>query len=195
MEHLFMSNNILRIFVWIIVFITCFGNLFVFGMRSFIRPENSTHAMSIRVLCWKCISYRSMFRLSGSLQCPLGCLALLSTEVSALLLMYLTLEELLVVTSPFSSIRRKRQMVLLVPSIRMAVLTTSIPTTLQTDARRHIRRAVAMANNPFLIVSSDATCWIPVFVVENLLLVQNQSASAFSLSRKLLRGFKPLTCQ
>ncbi|XP_012665460.1 relaxin receptor 2 isoform X2 [Otolemur garnettii] len=120
-----LANNILRIFVWVIAFITCFGNLFVIGMRSFIKAENTTHAMSIKILCCAdClmgvylffvgffdIKYRGQYQKYAllwmeSLQCRLlGFLAMLSAEVSVLLLTYLTLEKFLVIVFPFSNIR------------------------------------------------------------------------------------------
>nr|XP_030737982.1 relaxin receptor 2 isoform X2 [Globicephala melas] len=125
-----LANNILRIFVWVIAFITCFGNLFVIGMRSFIKAENMTHATSIKILCCAdCLmgvylffvgffdlKYRGQYQKYAllwmeSLQCRLlGFLAVLSTEVSVLLLTYLTLEKFLAVVFPFSNIRPgKRQ--------------------------------------------------------------------------------------
>ncbi|KAM5332420.1 relaxin receptor 2 [Glossophaga mutica] len=125
-----LANNILRICVWVIAFITCFGNLFVIGMRSFIKAENMTHAMSIKILCCAdClmgvylffvgffdIKYRGQYQKYAllwmeSFQCHLmGVLAMLSTEVSVLLLTYLTLEKFLVIVFPFSNIRPgKRQ--------------------------------------------------------------------------------------
>ncbi|XP_054433063.1 relaxin receptor 2 [Pteronotus mesoamericanus] len=125
-----LANNILRICVWVIAFITCFGNLFVIGMRSFIKAENMTHAMSIKILCCSdClmgvylffigffdIKYRGQYQKYAllwmeSFQCRLmGVLAMLSTEVSVLLLTYLTLEKFLVIVFPFSNIRPgKRQ--------------------------------------------------------------------------------------
>uniref|UniRef100_A0A4X2LMG9 Relaxin family peptide receptor 2 n=1 Tax=Vombatus ursinus TaxID=29139 RepID=A0A4X2LMG9_VOMUR len=131
-----LANNILRIFVWVIAFITCFGNLFVIGMRSFIRAENKTHAMSIKILCCAdClmgvylffigffdIKYRGQYQKYAllwmeSLQCRLmGFLAMLSTEVSVLLLTYLTLEKYVVIVFPFSNIRpgKRQTMIILV---------------------------------------------------------------------------------
>ncbi|KAB0372696.1 hypothetical protein FD755_015449 [Muntiacus reevesi] len=120
-----LANNILRVFVWVIAFITCFGNLFVIGMRSFIKAENTTHATSIKILCCAdCLmgvylffiglcdlKYRGQYQKYAllwmeSLQCRLlGFLAMLSTEVSVLLLTYLTLEKFLAVVFPFSNIR------------------------------------------------------------------------------------------
>ncbi|XP_036312895.1 relaxin receptor 2 isoform X2 [Pipistrellus kuhlii] len=119
-----LANNILRICVWVIAFLTCFGNLFVIGMRSFIKAENTTHAMSIKILCcadclmgvylffvgFSDLKYRGQYQKYAllwmeSLQCRLmGVLAMLSTEVSVLLLTYLTLEKFLAVVFPFSNI-------------------------------------------------------------------------------------------
>ncbi|XP_006763781.1 PREDICTED: relaxin receptor 2 isoform X1 [Myotis davidii] len=119
-----LANNILRICVWVIAFITCFGNLFVIGMRSFIKAENTTHAMSIKILCcadclmgvylffigFSDLKYRGQYQKYAllwmeSLQCRLmGVLAMLSTEVSVLLLTYLTLEKFLAIVFPFSNI-------------------------------------------------------------------------------------------
>ncbi|XP_014646747.1 PREDICTED: LOW QUALITY PROTEIN: relaxin receptor 2 [Ceratotherium simum simum] len=125
-----LANKILRIFVWVFAFITCFGNLFVIGMRSFIKAENTTHATSIKILCcadclmgvyllfvgFSDIKYRGQYQKYAllwmeSLQCRLmGFLAMLSIEVSVLLLTYLTLEKFLVIVFPFSNIRPgKRQ--------------------------------------------------------------------------------------
>ena len=46
-----LANIVLRVSVWVMAFITCFGNLFVIGMRSLIRAENNLHAACIKVLC------------------------------------------------------------------------------------------------------------------------------------------------
>ncbi|KAG7267508.1 hypothetical protein CRUP_003407 [Coryphaenoides rupestris] len=47
-----LTNLVLRVSVWVMAFITCFGNLFVIGMRSLIRAENTLHAACIKVLCF-----------------------------------------------------------------------------------------------------------------------------------------------
>uniref|UniRef100_A0A673MI16 Relaxin receptor 2-like n=1 Tax=Sinocyclocheilus rhinocerous TaxID=307959 RepID=A0A673MI16_9TELE len=47
-----LASHVLRVSVWVMAFITCFGNLFVIGMRSFIRAENNLHAACIKVLCF-----------------------------------------------------------------------------------------------------------------------------------------------
>uniref|UniRef100_W5L480 Relaxin family peptide receptor 2b n=1 Tax=Astyanax mexicanus TaxID=7994 RepID=W5L480_ASTMX len=46
-----LASVILRVSVWVMAFITCFGNLFVIGMRTLIRAENNLHAFCIKVLC------------------------------------------------------------------------------------------------------------------------------------------------
>ncbi|XP_073469453.1 relaxin receptor 2 [Aquarana catesbeiana] len=129
-----LANTILRVFVWVIACITCFGNIFVIGMRSFIQSENKTHTMSIKILCCAdClmgvylffigvfdVKYRGQYKKYAllwmeSLQCrSLGFLAMLSTEVSVLLLTYLTLEKYLAIVFPFSNIRPGRRQTLVI---------------------------------------------------------------------------------
>uniref|UniRef100_A0A287CYW6 G-protein coupled receptor 106 n=1 Tax=Ictidomys tridecemlineatus TaxID=43179 RepID=A0A287CYW6_ICTTR len=144
-----LANNILRIFVWVIAFITCFGNLSVIGMRSFIKAENTTHAMSIKILCCAdClmgvylffigffdIKYRGQYQKYAllwmeSLPCRLmGFLAMLSTEVSVLLLTFLTLEKFLVIVFPFSNIRpgKRQTLVILICIWTVGFLIAVIP--------------------------------------------------------------------
>lgn len=55
-----LANMVLRVSVWVMAFITCFGNLLVIGMRSLIRAENNLHAACIKVLCCK---YRHIIKL------------------------------------------------------------------------------------------------------------------------------------
>uniref|UniRef100_A0A8C0XAF6 G-protein coupled receptor 106 n=1 Tax=Castor canadensis TaxID=51338 RepID=A0A8C0XAF6_CASCN len=252
-----LANNILRIFVWVIAFITCFGNLFVIGMRSFIKAENTTHAMSIKILCCAdCLmgvylfsigffdlKYRGQYQKYAllwmdSVQCRLvGFLAMLSTEVSVLLLTFLTLEKFLVIVFPFSNIRpgKRQTATILICIWIVGFLIAVIPfwnedyfgnfygkngvcfplhcdqaerngskeyslgiflgvnllafliivfsyitmfcsiqkTTLQTaEVRNHNGKEVAVANRFFFIVFSDAICWIPVFVIKILSLLQ-----------------------
>ncbi|XP_063300941.1 relaxin receptor 2 [Pelobates fuscus] len=133
-----LANTVLRVFVWVIACITCFGNIFVIGMRSLIQSENKTHTMSIKILCCAdClmgiylffigvfdVKYRGQYKKYAllwmeSLQCrSLGFLAMLSTEVSVLLLTYLTLEKYLAIVFPFSNIRPgKRQTLVILLSI------------------------------------------------------------------------------
>ncbi|XP_041808360.1 relaxin receptor 2a [Chelmon rostratus] len=120
-----LANMVLRVSVWVMAFITCFGNLFVIGMRSLIRAENNLHAACIKVLCCAdClmgvylffvgvfdVKFRGQYNRNAllwmeSVECrTIGFLAMLSTEVSVLLLTYLTLEKFLVIVFPFSNLR------------------------------------------------------------------------------------------
>uniref|UniRef100_A0A8B9SAG2 G-protein coupled receptors family 1 profile domain-containing protein n=1 Tax=Apteryx owenii TaxID=8824 RepID=A0A8B9SAG2_APTOW len=120
-----LANIILRVFVWVIACVTCFGNLFVICMRSIIIAENSQHTMAIKSLCCAdCLMGIYLFvigafdlKYSGeynkhaqvwmaSLQCQLvGSLAMLSSEVSVLLLTYVTLEKYFSIVFPFSHYR------------------------------------------------------------------------------------------
>uniref|UniRef100_A0A8B9H1Z3 G-protein coupled receptors family 1 profile domain-containing protein n=1 Tax=Astyanax mexicanus TaxID=7994 RepID=A0A8B9H1Z3_ASTMX len=120
-----LANMVLRVSVWVMAFITCFGNLFVIGMRSCIRAENSLHAACIKVLCCAdClmgvylfflgvfdVKFRGEYNRNAllwmeSVECrTIGFLAMLSSEVSVLLLAYLTLEKFLVIVFPFSYLR------------------------------------------------------------------------------------------
>ncbi|XP_053130061.1 relaxin receptor 1-like [Hemicordylus capensis] len=117
-----LANIILRVFVWVIAFITCFGNLFVIFMRSFVVTENSKHTMAIKSLCCAdCLMGVYLFCLGtfdlmfageynkhaqawmASVSCQLvGSLAMLSSEVSVLLLTYMTLQKYLCIVFPFS---------------------------------------------------------------------------------------------
>ncbi|XP_034463551.1 relaxin receptor 2a isoform X3 [Hippoglossus hippoglossus] len=120
-----LANIVLRVCVWVMAFITCFGNLLVIGMRSLIRAENNLHAACIKVLCCAdClmgvylffvgvfdVKFRGQYNRNAllwmeSVECrTIGFLAMLSSEVSVLLLTYLTLEKFLVIVFPFSNLR------------------------------------------------------------------------------------------
>ncbi|XP_029021100.1 relaxin receptor 1 isoform X3 [Betta splendens] len=116
-----LANIVLRVFVWVVSATTCFGNVFVICMRSYIRSENKLHAMCIISLCcadglmgiylFMIGAYDLKFRgeynrhaqaWMDSGQCQvIGSLAMLSTEVSVLLLTYLTLEKYICIVYPF----------------------------------------------------------------------------------------------
>ncbi|KAH0502496.1 Relaxin receptor 2 [Microtus ochrogaster] len=54
-----LANNILRVSVWVIALITSVGNFLVIAVRSLIKAENTTHAMSIKILC--CVNLLAFF--------------------------------------------------------------------------------------------------------------------------------------
>ncbi|XP_031427653.1 relaxin receptor 2 isoform X2 [Clupea harengus] len=252
-----LANLILRVSVWVIAFITCFGNLFVIGMRSFIRAENNLHAACIKVLCCAdCLmgvylffigvydmKFRGAYNRNAllwmeSVECrTIGFLAMLSTEVSVLLLTYLTLEKFLVIVFPFNHMRPgKRQTGLVLVSIWLLGFVIAVLPLLNEDVfgnyygrngvcfplhsdrlekptakgystgiflglnllafliivmsyssmfysiyktginsidlRSRLHRDVAVANRFFFIVFSDALCWIPIFLVKALSLLE-----------------------
>ncbi|XP_072127058.1 relaxin receptor 1 isoform X2 [Mobula birostris] len=125
-----LAGTVLRIFVWFVAFIICLGNLFVICMRSFIKTENRVHALSIKSLCCAdCLmgvylflvgafdlKYRGEYNRHAqkwmeSTNCQIiGALALLSTEISVMLLTYMTLEKYICIVFPFNNYRPgKRQ--------------------------------------------------------------------------------------
>uniref|UniRef100_A0A8D1BW27 G-protein coupled receptors family 1 profile domain-containing protein n=1 Tax=Sus scrofa TaxID=9823 RepID=A0A8D1BW27_PIG len=120
-----LASIIQRVFVWVVSAVTCFGNIFVICMRPYIRSENKLHAMSIISLCCAdCLMGIYLFVIGAfdlkfrgeynkhaqlwmeSIHCQLlGCLAILSTEVSVLLLTFLTLEKYICIVYPFRCLR------------------------------------------------------------------------------------------
>nr|XP_028564483.1 relaxin receptor 1-like [Podarcis muralis] len=124
-----LASGVLRVFVWVVAFITCLGNLFVILTRSFITTENSNHALAIKSLCCAdCLMGIYLFflgafdlRFSGeynqhaqawmaSTACQLvGSLAMLSSEVSVFQLTYMTLEKSFSVVFPFSHHRASKK--------------------------------------------------------------------------------------
>ncbi|XP_029924088.1 relaxin receptor 2a isoform X2 [Myripristis murdjan] len=266
-----LANMVLRVSVWVMAFITCFGNLFVIGMRSVIRAENNLHAACIKVLCCAdClmgvylffvgvsdVKFRGQYNRNAllwmeSAECrTIGFLAMLSSEVSVLLLSYLTLEKFLVIVFPFNNLRPgKLQTVIILASIWMlGFIIAAVPLMNEdifgnyygrngvcfplhsdrqekptakgystgiflgrrqslstvppiswclnlvaflvivfsyssmfysiyktginaTDLRSRLHKDVAVANRFFFIVISDALCWIPIFLVKVLSLLE-----------------------
>uniref|UniRef100_A0A3B5LMA9 Relaxin family peptide receptor 2a n=1 Tax=Xiphophorus couchianus TaxID=32473 RepID=A0A3B5LMA9_9TELE len=252
-----LANMVLRVSVWVMAFITCFGNLLVIGMRSLIRAENNLHAACIKVLCCAdClmgvylffvgvfdVKFRGQYNRNAllwmeSVECrTIGFLAMLSSEVSVLLLTYLTLEKFLVIVFPFSNLRPgKLQTGVILSSIwLMGFIIAAVPLMNEdifgnyygrngvcfplhsdrqekptskgystgiflglnlvaflvivfsyssmfysiyktginaTDLRSRLHRDVAVANRFFFIVFSDALCWIPIFLVKILSLLE-----------------------
>ncbi|XP_007889512.2 relaxin receptor 2 [Callorhinchus milii] len=252
-----LANIILRVFVWVMACLTCFGNLFVIFMRSLIRAENKIHTMCIKILCCAdCLmgvylffvaisdmKYRGEYNKYAqlwmeSVQCRMiGFLAMLSTEVSVLLLTFLSLEKYIVIVFPFSNIKPgKYQTLAIIITIWLvgfiiAVIplwnedifgnyygrngvcfplhsdqtekeaakgyTTGIFLGLNligfiiivfsyssmfcsihktgkqiSEMKRQFRSEVAVAYRFFFIVFSDALCWIPIFLLKILSLIQ-----------------------
>uniref|UniRef100_A0A3Q2CZU8 Relaxin family peptide receptor 2a n=1 Tax=Cyprinodon variegatus TaxID=28743 RepID=A0A3Q2CZU8_CYPVA len=260
-----LANMVLRVSVWVMAFITCFGNLLVIGMRSLIRAENNLHAACIKVLCCAdClmgvylffvgvfdVKFRGQYNRNAllwmeSVECrTIGFLAMLSSEVSVLLLTYLTLEKFLVIVFPFSNVRPgKLQTGVILSSIwLMGFIIAAVPLMNEdifgnyygrngvcfplhsdrqekptakgystgiflglnlvaflvivfsytsmfysiyktginaSDLRSRLHRDVAVANRFFFIVFSDALCWIPIFLVKILSLLEMEIPDTIS---------------
>uniref|UniRef100_G1SEZ2 Leucine-rich repeat-containing G-protein coupled receptor 7 n=1 Tax=Oryctolagus cuniculus TaxID=9986 RepID=G1SEZ2_RABIT len=123
-----LASILQRVFVWVVSAVTCFGNVFVICMRPYIRSENKLHALSIISLCCAdCLMGIYLFVIGAfdlkfrgeynkharvwmeSIHCQLmGSLAILSTEVSVLLLTFLTLEKYICVVYPFRCLRPQK---------------------------------------------------------------------------------------
>ncbi|KAI2656351.1 Relaxin receptor 2 [Labeo rohita] len=191
-----LANVVLRVSVWVMAFITCFGNLFVIGMRTVLRAENNLHAL--------CIKFRGEYNKNAklwmdSMECRIiGFLAMLSSEVSVMLLTYLTMEKFLVIVFPFSHLRpSKCQTFIVLTSIwLLGISIAAVPLLNEemfgnyyghngvmfysiyktginaTELRGQLHRDVAMAHRFFFIVFSDALCWIPIFLVKILSLLE-----------------------
>ncbi|XP_048838741.1 relaxin receptor 2a isoform X2 [Brienomyrus brachyistius] len=250
-----LASVILRVSVWVMAFITCFGNLFVIGMRSVIRAENNLHAMCIKVLCYCLmgvylflvgvfdVKFRGEYNRNAKLWMEsstchtMGFLAMLSSEVSVMLITYLTMEKFLAIVFPFSRLRPgKRQTACMLASIwLLGTAIAAIPlldeglfgnyygrngvcfplhsdrlerpiiegystsiflglnlaaflvivvsyssmfysiykTGLNAaDLSSRLHRDIAIANRFFFIVFSNALCWIPIFLVKILSMLE-----------------------
>ncbi|KAM7111893.1 relaxin receptor 1 isoform 2-T2 [Ciconia maguari] len=252
-----LASIIQRVFVWVVSAITCFGNIFVICMRPYIRSENKLHAISIMSLCCAdCLmgiylfvigafdlKYRGEYNKHAqlwmdSIHCQLvGSLAILSTEVSVLLLTYLTLEKYICIVYPFRCLKPRKcrtiSILVLIWIIGFAVAfiplsnkeffrnyygTNGVCFPLHseqsessasqiysvviflgvnlaafiiivfsygsmfysvhqtaitaTEIRNHIKKEMILAKRFFFIVFTDALCWIPIFILKLLSLLQ-----------------------
>uniref|UniRef100_A0A669QX86 Relaxin family peptide receptor 1 n=1 Tax=Phasianus colchicus TaxID=9054 RepID=A0A669QX86_PHACC len=252
-----LASIIQRVFVWVVSAITCFGNIFVICMRPYIRSENKLHGISIMSLCCAdCLmgiylfvigafdlKYRGEYNKHAqlwmdSIHCQLvGSLAILSTEVSVLLLTYLTLEKYICIVYPFRCLkpRKCRTISILVLIWIIGFVVAFIPLSnkeffrnyygtngvcfplhseqsessgsqiysvviflgvnlaafliivfsygsmfysvhqtaiMATEIRNHIKKEMTLAKRFFFIVFTDALCWIPIFILKLLSLLQ-----------------------
>uniref|UniRef100_A0A3Q3FIL0 Relaxin family peptide receptor 1 n=1 Tax=Kryptolebias marmoratus TaxID=37003 RepID=A0A3Q3FIL0_KRYMA len=250
-----LANIVLRVFVWVVSATTCFGNIFVICMRSYIRSENKLHAMCIISLCADGLMGIYLFMIGAydlkfrgeynrhaqawmdSSQCQvIGSLAMLSTEVSVLLLTYLTLEKYICIVYPFHYLtpgwRRTVSILLgiwvfgfivaflplackglfrnfygtngvcfplhseqpetpwahvysivifLLNLVAFLIIVFSYASmfyniqrtgTQTTKYSNHIKKEVTIAKRFFSIVITDSLCWIPIFILKILSLLQ-----------------------
>ncbi|XP_044786322.2 relaxin receptor 1 isoform X2 [Bubalus bubalis] len=252
-----LASIIQRVFVWVVSAVTCFGNIFVICMRPYIRSENKLHAMSIISLCCAdCLMGIYLFVIGAfdlkfrgeynkhaqlwmeSIHCQLlGSLAILSTEVSVLLLTFLTLEKYICIVYPFRCLRpgKCRTITVLILIWIIGVIVAFIPLSNKeffknyygtngvcfplhsedaestgaqiysvaiflginlaafiiivfsygsmfysihqsaitaNEVRNQVKKEMILAKRFFFIVFTDALCWIPIFILKFLSLLQ-----------------------
>ncbi|KAL6078881.1 hypothetical protein STEG23_028118, partial [Scotinomys teguina] len=252
-----LASIIQRVFVWVVSAITCFGNIFVICMRPYIRSENRLHAMSIISLCCAdCLMGVYLFVIGAfdlkfrgeynqhaqpwmeSVHCQLtGSLAILSTEVSVLLLTFLTLEKYICIVYPFRCLRPRKgrtitvlvfiwiigfivaftplsnkeffkdyygtngvcfplhseesgstgaqvysvviflginlvAFIIIVFSYGSMFYSVHQSTITATEIQKRVKREMVLAKRFFFIVFTDALCWIPIFILKFLSLLQ-----------------------
>ncbi|KAE8630056.1 hypothetical protein XENTR_v10000677 [Xenopus tropicalis] len=260
-----LASIVQRVFVWVVSVITCFGNIFVICTRPYIRSENKLHAMSIMSLCcadclmgvylfvigYFDLKYRGEYNENAqawmdSTQCRLvGSLAILSTEVSVLLLTYLTLEKYICIVYPFRCLKpgKCRTITTLILIWIIGFVIAFIPLSNQTffhnyygtngvcfplhseqpestaaqiysviiflgvnlaafiiivfsyssmfysihrtaimatEIHNHIKKEMTLAKRFFFIVFTDALCWIPIFILKLLSLLQVEIPGSIS---------------
>ncbi|KAK1343089.1 hypothetical protein QTO34_015862 [Cnephaeus nilssonii] len=229
-----LASIIQRVFVWVVSTVTFLGNIFVICMRPYIRSENKPHAMSI---------FRGEYNKHAqmwieSFHCQLvGSLAILSTEVSVLLLTFLTVEKYICIVYPFQFLRPRkcRTITMLILIWIIGVIVAFVPLSNKeffknyygnngvcfplhsedsesigakiysvtiflgvnlvafiivvfsygsmfysvhqsavttTEIRNQVKKEMTLAKRFFFIVFTDALCWIPIFVLKFLSLLQ-----------------------
>ncbi|XP_035682006.1 relaxin receptor 1-like [Branchiostoma floridae] len=116
-----LANVVLRMSVWVIAIVTCLGNTAVMIGRTVMKQENKVHSLFIKNLCasdfimgvyllviatkdmmFRGVYHRHTHAWTNSLGCQItGFLAMLSAEVSVLLLTYMSVERFLCVVFPY----------------------------------------------------------------------------------------------
>ncbi|CAH1267768.1 RXFP2 [Branchiostoma lanceolatum] len=116
-----LANVVLRMSVWVIAIVTCLGNTAVMIGRTVMKQENKVHSLFIKNLCasdfimgvylliiatkdmlFRGVYHRYTHAWTNSLSCQItGFLAMLSAEVSVLLLTYMSVERFLCVVFPY----------------------------------------------------------------------------------------------
>ncbi|XP_063776543.1 relaxin receptor 1 [Pseudophryne corroboree] len=260
-----LASIVQRVFVWVVSVATCFGNIFVICTRPYIRSENKLHVMSIISLCcadclmglylfvigYYDLKYRGEYNMNAqawmdSTQCRLvGSLAILSTEVSVLLLTYLTLEKYICIVYPFRCLKpgKCRTITTLILIWIIGFVIAFIPLSndnffhnyygtngvcfplhseqpestsaqiysviiflgvnlaafiiivfsyssmfysihqtaiMATEIHNHIKKEMTLAKRFFFIVFTDALCWIPIFILKLLSLLQVEIPGSIS---------------
>ncbi|KAI1286967.1 Relaxin receptor 1 [Halotydeus destructor] len=123
-----LDNVVLRVSVWIVALLACFGNLFVIIGRMFMQETNEVHSFFIKnlaladllmgvylfIIAYYDVSFRGEYikheeNWRHSWQCNLsGSLSTLSSEASVFILTVITIDRYLSVSYPFSLKKRTK---------------------------------------------------------------------------------------
>ncbi|XP_041458476.1 relaxin receptor 2-like isoform X2 [Lytechinus variegatus] len=129
-----LKNVILRVFVWTIGIITSVGNLGVLVSRAFMKAESKVHTVVVINLCTadflmglylliigtQDVKYRNKYNQyalewTNGVTCKVsGLLAMISSEVSVLTLMFISLERYFIIVYPYSFQRIKTRRAIMV---------------------------------------------------------------------------------
>ncbi|XP_030837166.1 relaxin receptor 2-like [Strongylocentrotus purpuratus] len=129
-----LKNVVLRVFVWTIGIITSVGNLGVLVSRAFMKAENKVHTVVVINLCTADflmgiylliigthdVKYRDNYNQhalewTNGITCKVsGLLAMISSEVSVLTLMFISLERYFIIVYPYSFQRIKTRRAIMV---------------------------------------------------------------------------------
>eukprot|EP00057_Strongylocentrotus_purpuratus_P023686 XP_011678160.1 PREDICTED: relaxin receptor 2-like [Strongylocentrotus purpuratus] len=132
-----LKNVILRVFVWTIGIITSVGNLGVLVSRAFMKAENKVHTVVVINLCTadflmglylliigtQDVKYRDNYNQyalewTNGITCKVsGLLAIISSEVSVLTLMFISLERYFIIVYPYSFQRIKAKRAILILAV------------------------------------------------------------------------------
>ncbi|XP_064636849.1 relaxin receptor 2-like isoform X2 [Lineus longissimus] len=109
--------------IWLVAIITCFCNIFVFIGRMLSRGDNIAHSLCVKNLCASDflmgvylviiashdIAFRGIYNMKArywmtSVTCKIaGILGMVSSEVSVLILMYMSLERFMKIANPYAN--------------------------------------------------------------------------------------------
>ncbi|CAM2113118.1 unnamed protein product [Caretta caretta] len=165
-----LASIIQRVFVWVVSAVTCFGNIFVICMRPYIRSENKLHAMSIMSLCCAdClmgiylfvigafdVKYRGEYNKHAQLWMDKQAESTGGQIYSVVIFLGVNLAAFIIIVFSYGS---------MFYSVHQTTITA-------TEIQNHIKKEMTLAKRFFFIVFTDALCWIPIFILKLLSLLQ-----------------------
>uniref|UniRef100_A0A8C1UXU3 Relaxin family peptide receptor 1 n=1 Tax=Cyprinus carpio TaxID=7962 RepID=A0A8C1UXU3_CYPCA len=214
-----LANIVLRVFVWVVSATTCFGNIFVICMRSYIRSENKLHAMCIISLCYVATFtvhfYMNENKKIGMLLCEVTQVILFHYYIifkkyyiilQCILLVLFYLYTYLMLLKPCSLLCSGLYISVWETSVQLSPIELAIYNvknisffqiglnlvafliivlsygsmfyniqrtgTQTTKYSNHIKKELTIAKRFFSIVITDSLCWIPIFILKILSLME-----------------------